>query len=109
MRRQWVAAVVVAVAVAGASAVAIAQSGDEPLLQRRRPLLPPRPRPTSRWLPRSPAGPRTPTAFLSGAIGGGLTFAAVSNTCMMGSMLAKLPFNRAASADIDTAIAELVK
>lgn len=47
--------------------------------------------------------------FLSGGIGGGLTFAALSNTCMMGSMLAKLPFNRAASADIDTAIAELLK
>lgn len=45
--------------------------------------------------------------FLSGAIGGGLTFAAVSNTCMMGSMLSKLPFNRAASSDIDAAIAAL--
>lgn len=45
--------------------------------------------------------------FLSGAIGGGLTFAALSNTCMMGSMLSKLPFNRAATADIDTALEAL--
>lgn len=45
--------------------------------------------------------------FLSGAVGGGLTFAALSNTCMMGSMLSKLPFNRAASADIDSAIEAL--
>ncbi|WP_019876790.1 rhodanese-like domain-containing protein [Sporichthya polymorpha] len=45
--------------------------------------------------------------FLSGAIGGGLTFAALSNTCMMGSLLAKLPFNRAASADIESAIVAL--
>lgn len=45
--------------------------------------------------------------FLSGAVGGGLTFAALSNTCMMGSLLAKLPFNRAAAADLDTAIAAL--
>lgn len=45
--------------------------------------------------------------FLSGAIGAGLTFSAVSNTCMMGSLLSKLPFNRAASTDIDSAIVAL--
>ncbi|GAA0637666.1 rhodanese-like domain-containing protein [Sporichthya brevicatena] len=45
--------------------------------------------------------------FLSGAVGGGLTFAALSNTCLMGSLLAKLPFNRAASADIESAIVAL--
>lgn len=45
--------------------------------------------------------------FLSGAIGGGLTFAALSNTCMMGSMLSKLPFNRATSTDIEAALAAL--
>lgn len=45
--------------------------------------------------------------FLSGAIGGGLTFAALSNTCMMGSALSKFPFNRAAAADLDAAIAAL--
>lgn len=45
--------------------------------------------------------------FLSGAVGGGLVFAAVSNTCMMGSLLAKLPFNRADSSDAQTAVAAL--
>lgn len=45
--------------------------------------------------------------FLSGAIGGGLTFAALSNTCMMGSALSKLPFNRAAAGDLDAALAAL--
>jgi rhodanese-related sulfurtransferase len=32
--------------------------------------------------------------WVAGAVGGGLTFAAVSNTCMMASLLAKLPYNR---------------
>lgn len=32
--------------------------------------------------------------YLAGAIGGGLTFAAVSNTCAMGSLLSKLPYNK---------------
>ncbi|HEX3826953.1 MAG TPA: rhodanese-like domain-containing protein [Sporichthyaceae bacterium] len=45
--------------------------------------------------------------FLSGAIGGGLTFAALSNTCLMGSLLAKLPHNRTGSADVEAAVAAL--
>jgi rhodanese-related sulfurtransferase len=45
--------------------------------------------------------------FLSGAIGSGLVFSAVSNTCMMGSLLSKLPHNRAASADAEAAVAAL--
>jgi rhodanese-related sulfurtransferase len=45
--------------------------------------------------------------YLSGAIGGGLTFAALSNTCLMGSLLSKLPFNRAASADAEAAVTAL--
>jgi rhodanese-related sulfurtransferase len=45
--------------------------------------------------------------FLSGAIGGGLTFAALSNTCLMGSLLSKMPHNRAASADADAAVVAL--
>ena len=32
--------------------------------------------------------------YLAGAIGGGLTFAAVSNTCAMGAALSKLPYNK---------------
>jgi len=34
--------------------------------------------------------------FVAGAIGAGLTFAAVSDTCALGSVLAKLPHNRPA-------------
>jgi rhodanese-related sulfurtransferase len=45
--------------------------------------------------------------FLSGAVGGGLTFAALSNTCLMGSLLAKLPHNRTGSADAAAAVAAL--
>jgi rhodanese-related sulfurtransferase len=45
--------------------------------------------------------------FLSGAIGSGLVFAAVSNTCLMGSLLAKLPHNRTGSVDVEAAIAAL--
>ncbi|QFG24412.1 rhodanese-like domain-containing protein [Actinomadura sp. WMMB 499] len=32
--------------------------------------------------------------WAAGAIGGGLTFAALSNTCAMGTALSKLPYNR---------------
>ncbi|WP_326639864.1 rhodanese-like domain-containing protein [Streptosporangium sp. NBC_01755] len=35
-----------------------------------------------------------PAKWLAAAIGGGLTFAALSNTCAMGMLLAKLPYNR---------------
>ncbi|MCU0259875.1 MAG: rhodanese-like domain-containing protein [Ilumatobacteraceae bacterium] len=45
--------------------------------------------------------------FLAGGIGAGLTFAAVSNTCAMGMMLAKLPYNRGAQCDIDAVVREL--
>lgn len=46
-----------------------------------------------------------PMRFLAGAIGGGLVFAALSNTCMMGMALMKLPYNKAESRDIEAAIA----
>ena len=42
------------------------------------------------------------------AIGAGLTFAAVTNTCAMGMLLAKLPYNRGASCDLRTVVAQLV-
>ena len=45
--------------------------------------------------------------FLSGAIGAGLVFSAVSNTCGMGAVLAKLPYNRGAADDIDATLAHL--
>ena len=34
--------------------------------------------------------------WVAAAIGGGLTFAAVTNTCAMATALSKLPYNRAA-------------
>ena len=45
--------------------------------------------------------------WLAAAIGGGLTYAAVSNTCAMGTALSKLPYNRGASADAETVLAQL--
>jgi rhodanese-related sulfurtransferase len=45
--------------------------------------------------------------WLAAAIGGGLTFAAVSNTCAMGTALAKLPYNRASDYDPTKLIAQL--
>jgi rhodanese-related sulfurtransferase len=46
--------------------------------------------------------------FLSGAVGAGLTFAAASNTCAMGTLLSRLPYNRnAPSCDVDRVVAEL--
>ncbi|MDX6757939.1 rhodanese-like domain-containing protein [Streptomyces sp. F8] len=49
-----------------------------------------------------------PGAHLIGtAIGAGLTFAALSNTCAMGMMLAKLPYNRGPRTDIRTVISAL--
>ena len=43
---------------------------------------------------------RWPAArFLSGAVGAGLTFAALSNTCAMSRVLLKLPHNRTGSTD----------
>ncbi len=46
--------------------------------------------------------------WVAGAIGGGLTFAALSNTCAMGMMLAKLPYNRGTACDAQSVVAQLV-
>ncbi len=48
----------------------------------------------------------TPKAiWFSAAIGGGLVFSAVSNTCAMANVLSRLPYNRASSrTDIDEAL-----
>ncbi|MFF2409246.1 rhodanese-like domain-containing protein [Streptomyces sp. NPDC058092] len=49
-----------------------------------------------------------PGAHLIGtAVGAGLTYAAVSNSCAMGVLLSKLPYNRGPRVDIRTVIAEL--
>lgn len=45
--------------------------------------------------------------WLSAAVGGGLTFAALSNSCMMGNLLAKLPYNRGSRADVERAVRTL--
>jgi rhodanese-related sulfurtransferase len=45
--------------------------------------------------------------WLAAAIGGGLTFAAVTDTCAMATALSKLPYNSGAGADLETIMAEL--
>ncbi len=42
------------------------------------------------------------------AIGVGLTIAALTNSCAMGMLLARLPYNRGASCDLQTVVAQLV-
>jgi rhodanese-related sulfurtransferase len=49
-----------------------------------------------------------PAAKLVAAfIGAGLTFAAVTNTCAMGMLLGKLPYNRGVSCELDTIVGQL--
>ncbi len=45
--------------------------------------------------------------YVAGAVGGGLTFAALTNTCAMGMLLAKLPYNRADNCDTDAMVERL--
>ena len=45
--------------------------------------------------------------WLAAGIGGGLTVAALTNTCAMGTMLSRLPYNRAARCDLQDVVAEL--
>lgn len=45
--------------------------------------------------------------WVAGAVGFGLAFAAVTNTCLMGMLLSKLPYNRGAACDIDLALSRL--
>ncbi len=45
--------------------------------------------------------------WVAGLIGAGLTVAALTNTCAMGMLLAKLPYNRGASCDLDTIVGQL--
>jgi rhodanese-related sulfurtransferase len=47
--------------------------------------------------------------WLAAAIGGGLTYAAVSNTCAMGTALSKLPYNRGATTDAESVLSQLAK
>ncbi|WP_086730906.1 rhodanese-like domain-containing protein [Streptomyces carpinensis] len=45
--------------------------------------------------------------LLSAGIAGGLVFSAVTNTCGMAAVLAKLPYNRPGKADLDATLARL--
>ena len=45
--------------------------------------------------------------WLAAAIGAGLTYAAVSNTCAMGTALSKLPCNCVATSDANTVLSQL--
>jgi rhodanese-related sulfurtransferase len=45
--------------------------------------------------------------WIAAAIGGGLTYAAVSNTCAMATALSKFPYNRGAQADAETLVSDL--
>lgn len=47
--------------------------------------------------------------WVAAAIGGGLTFASLTNTCAMGLALAKLPYNRGADCDAQTVVARLLE
>ena len=45
--------------------------------------------------------------LIAAFIGAGLAIAALTNTCAMGMLLAKLPYNRGASCDLDTVVNRL--
>ena len=48
-----------------------------------------------------------PVTWLAAVIGGGLTLAALTNTCLMGMLLAKLPYNRGPRATFQTVVTAL--
>ena len=45
--------------------------------------------------------------WVAGAVGAGLTFAALSDTCAMGAALSKLPYNRGATCDARSVVTQL--
>lgn len=45
--------------------------------------------------------------WVAAAVGIGLTFAALTNTCAMGTLLGKLPYNRSNTCDVDTMVSRL--
>jgi len=45
--------------------------------------------------------------WLAAAIGAGLSYAAISNTCAMGTALSKLPYNRGTATDAETVLSRL--
>lgn len=47
------------------------------------------------------------TRFVAGGVGAGLVYAAASNRCTMGALLARLPFNAPPQADVEQALTRL--
>lgn len=45
--------------------------------------------------------------WLAGGVAAGLTFSALSNTCAMGNVLAKLPYNKGRGCDVESVLAEM--
>lgn len=45
--------------------------------------------------------------FVAGGVGFGLAFSAISNTCTMGMLLAKLPYNRGPECVVDDVLAQM--
>ncbi|MEV0132164.1 rhodanese-like domain-containing protein [Dactylosporangium sp. NPDC050688] len=45
--------------------------------------------------------------WVAAAMGAGLTVAALTNTCAMGLLLSRLPYNRGAACDLDTVVGQL--
>jgi rhodanese-related sulfurtransferase len=45
--------------------------------------------------------------WIAALIGAGLTVAALTNTCAMGMLLARLPYNRGATCNLDTVVGQL--
>ncbi|SDN06214.1 Rhodanese-related sulfurtransferase [Lentzea albidocapillata subsp. violacea] len=48
-----------------------------------------------------------PVTWLAGLVGAGLVVAALTNTCVMGTLLAKLPYNRGPRATFEAVVAAL--
>lgn len=46
--------------------------------------------------------------LLAGAVGAGLTYSAVSNTCAMANLLGRLPYNRGTTCDAAATVAEVM-
>lgn len=56
------------------------------------------------------ASTKVPAAkWAAGFIGGGLTFSALSNTCAMGNLLSRLPYNRSTSMDVGESVDALIR
>lgn len=56
---------------------------------------------TSVWWP--------PARFVAGALGLGLAGAAITDTCLMGDLLSRLPFNRRRSCDLPSLVATITE